>query len=85
MDWKGYNEGVAEVRVRKSNQIGVLINYLLSLHILQMLKRENLITEEEFTAIDHENKKSFLTTGEVLLTILSSLAQVETVIVLYVP
>ena len=37
------------------------INYLISLHILLMLKRENLITEEEFTAIDNENKKSFLT------------------------
>ncbi|WP_348982842.1 SHOCT domain-containing protein [Desulfosporosinus sp. Sb-LF] len=33
----------------------------MSLHILQMLKRENLITEEEFRAIDHENRKSFLT------------------------
>ncbi|KJR48371.1 hypothetical protein UF75_1169 [Desulfosporosinus sp. I2] len=38
-----------------------MINYLLSLHILLMLKRKNLITEEEFTAIDKENKKSFLT------------------------
>ena len=37
------------------------INYLMSLHILLMLKRENLITEEEFTAIDSENRKSFLT------------------------
>ena len=37
------------------------INYLMSLHILLMLKRENLITEEEFTAIDNENRKSFLT------------------------
>ena len=37
------------------------INYLMSLHILLMLKRENLITEEEFMAIDNENRKSFLT------------------------
>lgn len=37
------------------------INYQLSLHILKMLMRENLITEQEFTAIDNENKKSFLT------------------------
>jgi len=37
------------------------INYLMSLQILMMLRRENLITEEEFTAIDKENKKSFLT------------------------
>jgi len=37
------------------------INYLLSLQILKMLMRENLITEQEFTAIDKENKKSFLT------------------------
>jgi len=36
-------------------------NYLLSLQILLMLKRENLITEEEFKAIDRANKKSFLT------------------------
>jgi hypothetical protein len=37
------------------------INYLMSLHILKMLMRENLITEQEFTAIDKENRKSFLT------------------------
>jgi len=37
------------------------INYLMSLQILKMLMRENLITEQEFTAIDKENKKSFLT------------------------
>ena len=37
------------------------INYLMSLQILKMLKRENLITEEEFKAIDIANKKSFLT------------------------
>lgn len=37
------------------------MNYLISLHILLMLKRENLITEEEFTAINNENRKSFLT------------------------
>jgi transcriptional regulator CtsR len=37
------------------------INYQMSLQILKMLMRENLITEQEFTAIDNENKKSFLT------------------------
>ena len=37
------------------------INYQMSLHILMMLKRENLINEQEFTAIDNENRKSFLT------------------------
>ena len=37
------------------------INYQMSLHILQMLMRENMITEQEFTAIDNENRKSFLT------------------------
>ena len=37
------------------------INYQLSLQILKMLMRENLITEQEFTAIDNENRKSFLT------------------------
>jgi len=37
------------------------INYQMSLHILMILKRENLITELEFTAIDNENRKSFLT------------------------
>jgi hypothetical protein len=37
------------------------INYQMSLHILMMLMRENLITEQEFTAIDNENRKSFLT------------------------
>ena len=37
------------------------INYQMSLHILKMLMRENLITEQEFTAIDNENRKSFLT------------------------
>ena len=35
------------------------IDYLLSLHILNELKEKNLITEEEFIAIDNENKKSF--------------------------
>ena len=37
------------------------INYQMSLHILRMLMREKLITEQEFTAIDNENRKSFLT------------------------
>jgi transcriptional regulator CtsR len=37
------------------------INYQMSLQILKMLMRENLITEQEFTAIDNENRKSFLT------------------------
>ncbi|SFG92431.1 hypothetical protein SAMN05660649_03146 [Desulfotomaculum arcticum] len=36
-----------------------LINYQLSLHILDSLRKMNLITEEEFMAIDKENKKSF--------------------------
>jgi hypothetical protein len=35
------------------------INYMLSLHILNILKEKNLITEEEFNAIDNENRKSF--------------------------
>ena len=35
------------------------INYRMSLHILKMLKEKNLITEDEFAAIDNENKKSF--------------------------
>jgi aspartate 1-decarboxylase len=37
------------------------INYQISLQILKMLMREKLITEQEFIAIDNENKKSFLT------------------------
>ena len=37
------------------------INYLMSLQILMMLKREKSDHREEFTAIDNENKKSFLT------------------------
>ena len=35
------------------------IDYLLSVHILNELKEKNLITEDEFIAIDKENKKSF--------------------------
>ncbi|MHB8125221.1 MAG: SHOCT domain-containing protein [Desulfitobacteriaceae bacterium] len=35
------------------------INYQMSLHILKMLMRKNLITEQEFTAINNENRKSF--------------------------
>ncbi|ACV62734.1 hypothetical protein Dtox_1889 [Desulfofarcimen acetoxidans DSM 771] len=35
------------------------INYKLSLHILNTLKKLNLITEKEYIAIDKENKKSF--------------------------
>ncbi|MFL0194820.1 SHOCT domain-containing protein [Clostridium sp. WILCCON 0269] len=35
------------------------INYLLSVHILKDLKDKNIITEEEFAAIDDENKKCF--------------------------
>ncbi len=36
-----------------------IINYQLSLHILNSLKKLNLISEEEYMAIDRENKKSF--------------------------
>jgi len=32
---------------------------IYSLHILNTLKKNNLITQEEFEAIDLENKKSF--------------------------
>ena len=35
------------------------INYKLSLHILDTLKKLNLITEDEYIAIDKKNKKSF--------------------------
>ena len=35
------------------------INYRLSLNILKGLINKNLITQEEFNAIDNENKKSF--------------------------
>ena len=35
------------------------INYKLSLHILDTLKKLSLITEEEYIAIDKKNKKSF--------------------------
>ncbi|GAB6180362.1 hypothetical protein JCM14036_16810 [Desulfotomaculum defluvii] len=35
------------------------VNYQLSLHILNSLREMNLITEEEFAAIDKENQKSF--------------------------
>lgn len=36
-----------------------IINYRLSLHMLEMLKERNLISDEEFNAIDMENRKSF--------------------------
>lgn len=36
-----------------------IINYQLSVHILESLKNLSLITEEEFTAIDLDNQKSF--------------------------
>lgn len=35
------------------------IDYLLSVHILEDLRDKNIITEEEFIAIDKENKKCF--------------------------
>ena len=35
------------------------INYKLSLNILTGLMNKNLITREEFDAIDRENQKSF--------------------------
>jgi hypothetical protein len=35
------------------------INYQLSLHILKSLRDSNLISEEEFAAIDMDNQKSF--------------------------
>lgn len=35
------------------------VDYMLSLHVLKELKAKYLITEEEFTAIDMMNKKSF--------------------------
>lgn len=35
------------------------MEYLLSVNILRGLKNKNLISEEEFTAIDNLNRKSF--------------------------
>ncbi|WP_338117260.1 SHOCT domain-containing protein [Paenibacillus terrae] len=35
------------------------IDYLLSLSLLKQLRLQQLITEEEFIAIDELNKKSF--------------------------
>ncbi|MDQ0497021.1 MULTISPECIES: SHOCT domain-containing protein [Paenibacillus] len=35
------------------------IDYLLSLSLLKQLRLQNVITEEEFIAIDELNKKSF--------------------------
>jgi hypothetical protein len=35
------------------------VDYMLSLHVLKELKAKNLISEDEFTAIDLLNKKSF--------------------------
>ena len=35
------------------------INYRLSINIIKGLMDKNLITREEFDAIDKENKKSF--------------------------
>ncbi|WP_431090309.1 SHOCT domain-containing protein [Paenibacillus sp. 8b26] len=35
------------------------IDYLLSLSLLNQLRSQNVITEEEFIAIDELNKKSF--------------------------
>ena len=42
------------------------IDYQMSLHILMMLMRENLINELEFTAIDNENRKSLIVAGGLL-------------------
>jgi hypothetical protein len=39
------------------------VNYLLSVHLLKNLKNQKLISEEEFIAIDNENRKSFRTVG----------------------
>lgn len=36
-----------------------MINYQLSIHILESLMNLSLITEEEFAAIDLDNQKSF--------------------------
>jgi hypothetical protein len=49
-------------RRRKGNLILMnenYIDYLLSVHILTDLKNKNIITEEEFIAIDKENQKCF--------------------------
>lgn len=35
------------------------VDYLLSVNILKKLRKQNLITQDEFEAIDRENKKSF--------------------------
>lgn len=35
------------------------VEYLLSVHILRNLKERNLISDEEFDAIDRENRRSF--------------------------
>ena len=47
------------------------IDYLLSLHILNELKEKKLITEEEFIAIDNENKKSFKVTDNQYFNLIS--------------
>lgn len=35
------------------------VQYLLSLHMLKGLKEKKLISDEEFDAIDRENRRSF--------------------------
>ena len=47
-------KGERQKMINESN-----INYRLSLNIIKGLMDKNLITREEFDAIDKENKKSF--------------------------
>lgn len=37
----------------------ISIEYLCSIHLLKKLREENIISEEEYIAIDKENRKSF--------------------------
>lgn len=43
-----------DVMVKKNN-----VEYLLSVHLLKKLREIKVISDEEFAAIDRENKKSF--------------------------
>lgn len=38
---------------------GSNVEYLWSVHLLKKLREENMISDEEYAAIDRENRKSF--------------------------
>jgi CRISPR/Cas system-associated protein Cas7 (RAMP superfamily) len=48
------------IKTRRVSMVkGSNVEYLWSVHLLKKLREENMISDEEYAAIDRENRKSF--------------------------